>query len=92
METPRTTPLSILTLAQHCPPKTVFFAQWFGSLLGIPINYAVVRWVLNTKRDYLTGELVDPTHQWTGQSLASNLTMAVQYVLLVSPHPLLLTK
>jgi hypothetical protein len=67
----------------HIPPKTVFFSQVFGSILGIPVNYAVVRWVLDTKFDYLTGEKEDPTHQWTAQSLASNLTMGVQYVLIV---------
>lgn len=61
----------------HVPPKDVFFSQVFGSFLGIPINYAVIRWVLDTKAAYLTGKEVDPTHQWTGQELASNLTMAV---------------
>jgi hypothetical protein len=68
----------------HIPPRDVFFSQIFGSFLGIPINYAVVKWVLETKADYLTGKEVDPTHQWTGQELASNLTMAVQYVMIVS--------
>ena len=68
----------------HIPPKAVFFSQVFGSFLGIPVNYAVVRWVLDTKFDYLTGDKEDPAHQWTGQSLASNLTMGVQYVLIVS--------
>ncbi|KAK0637847.1 Oligopeptide transporter 5 [Lasiodiplodia hormozganensis] len=66
----------------HIPPKTVFFTQVFGSFLGIPVNYAVVRWVLDTKFDYLTGKLEDPSHQWTAQSLTSNLTMGVQYVLI----------
>jgi hypothetical protein len=68
----------------HIPPKAVFFSQVFGSFLGIPINYAVIRWVLDTKFDYLTGEKEDPTHQWTAQSIATNLTMGVQYVLIVS--------
>jgi OPT family small oligopeptide transporter len=76
----------------HIPPKAVFFSQVFGSFLGIPVNYAVVRWVLDTKFDYLTGEKEDPTHQWTGQSLAQNLTMGVQYVLIgprrLFAHPL----
>ncbi|KAF4302820.1 oligopeptide transporter [Botryosphaeria dothidea] len=66
----------------HVAPKAVFFSQVFGSLVGVPVDYAVVRWVLNTKKDYLTGELEDPTHQWTAQELASNLTMGVQYVLI----------
>lgn len=63
------------------PPKAVFFSQVFGSLIGIPIDYGVIRWVLDTKRDYLLGQR-DPTHQWTGQSLASSLTSGVQYVLI----------
>lgn len=65
----------------HIPPKAVFFSQVFGSLIGIPIDYAVIRWVLDTKTDYLSGAQEDPTHQWTGQSLATSLTTAVQYVL-----------
>ncbi|EXF75525.1 hypothetical protein CFIO01_06261 [Colletotrichum fioriniae PJ7] len=66
----------------HLSPKAVFFSQVFGSFLGVPINYAVVRWVLDTKFDYLTGAKEDPAHQWTAQSLTSNLTMGVQYVLI----------
>lgn len=66
----------------HVPPRAVFFSQVFGSFIGIPINYGVVRWVIDTKRDYLTGKLEDPSHQWTAQSLTSNLTMGVQYVLI----------
>lgn len=65
----------------HVPPKAVFFSQIFGSLIGIPIDYGVIRWVLNTKSEYLSGAVTDPTHQWTGQSLASYLTSGVQYVL-----------
>ena len=68
----------------HVPPRDVFFSQVFGSFLGIPINYAVIRWVLDTKRDYLTGKEVDPTHQWTGQEIASGLTTSAQYVMIVS--------
>ncbi|KAL3961034.1 hypothetical protein ACCO45_006151 [Purpureocillium lilacinum] len=65
----------------HIPPKAVFFSQVFGSLIGIPIDYAVIRWVLNTKFDYLAGTIEDPTHQWTGQDLSRSLTLGVQYVL-----------
>jgi hypothetical protein len=68
----------------HIPPRATFFSQIFGCTLGIPINYAVVRWVINTKYDYLTGAKTDPTHQWTAQSLRSSLTTSVQYVLIVS--------
>lgn len=68
----------------HIPPKATFFSQIFGCTLGIPVNYAVVRWVLDSKRDYLTGKKADPTHQWTAQQLAGNLSSSVQYVLVVS--------
>lgn len=66
----------------HVPPRAVFFSQIFGSLIGIPVNYGVVRWVISTKFNYLTGAEEDPSHQWTAQELNSNLTMGVQYVLL----------
>ena len=66
----------------HVPPKAVFFSQIFGSFIGVPINYAVLKWVISSKFDYITGEVDDPTHQWTGQELASSLTLGVQYVLL----------
>lgn len=72
----------------HIPPRAVFFSQLFGSFLGIPVNYAVIRWVLDTKADYISGKLTDPTHQWTGQELASSLNTAVQYVMIVSGPPL----
>lgn len=65
----------------HIPPRATFFSQVFGATIGIPINYAVVRWVLNTKFDYLTGAKKDPSHQWTGQSVQSTLSTSVQYVL-----------
>lgn len=66
----------------HIPPRTVFFSQIFGSILGIPINYGVVRWVLNTKFDYLSGAKKDPLNQWTGQSLVSSNTLGVQYAII----------
>ena len=67
----------------HVPPKTVFFSQIFGSLVGVPIHYAVIRWVLDKKGDYLLAETRDPTNQWTGQTLTLQLTIATQYVLIV---------
>lgn len=68
----------------HIPPRATFFSQIFGASIGIPINYAVVRWVLSTKRDILLGVTADPTHQWTAQSLSSSLSTSVEYVLIVS--------
>lgn len=66
----------------HVPPMAVFFAQLFGEFIGVPINYASLRWVLATKRRYLTGELVDPLHQWTAQGVTVLHTNAIQYVIL----------
>lgn len=68
----------------HIPPRAVFFSQIFGSFIGIPINYAVIRWVLNTKADLMIGNVKDPNHQWTGQELTNAFTTSVQYVLVVS--------
>ncbi|KAK1985984.1 OPT oligopeptide transporter protein-domain-containing protein [Colletotrichum cereale] len=50
--------------------------------IGHYMHIAPRPWVLDTKFDYLTGEKEDPAHQWTAQSLTSNLTMCVQYVLI----------
>lgn len=74
----------------HIPPRAVFFSQIWGCLMGVPVNYGAMRWILNTKRDYLDGTKTDPLHQWTGQSLKSYNTMAVQYVL-VGPSRLFST-
>jgi len=67
----------------HIPPRTVFFSQLFGSFIGVPINYSVIRWILDTKSQYLKGKKVDPAHQWTGQTLVGSLTLSTQYVLIV---------
>ncbi|KAI1211648.1 OPT superfamily oligopeptide transporter [Annulohypoxylon truncatum] len=66
----------------HVPQRAIFFSQLFGITMGVPINYAAMRWIVDTKRDYLTGAVTDAAHIWTGQSLTSSLTMGVQYVLL----------
>ncbi|KAJ5645496.1 Oligopeptide transporter [Penicillium longicatenatum] len=66
----------------HIPPREIFFSQIFGTLMGVPINYAVIRWVMDTKGDYLTGVKTDPLNQWTGQSLRTSNTMGVQYAVL----------
>lgn len=73
----------------HVPPKAVFFSQVLGTMVGVPINYGAIRWVLDNKMHYLDGTMQDPNHQWTAQTLNSYLTSGVQYVLVVgSPFPL----
>ena len=71
----------------HIPPKAVFFSQMIGTMVGVPINYGAIRWVLNSKMPYLDGTMEDPNHQWTGQQLAGSLTTGVQYVLVVCSLP-----
>lgn len=66
----------------HIPPTLVFFSQIYGELVGVPINYLSLRWVMATKREYLTGEKIDALHQWTGQSIVTYHTNAIQYVVL----------
>lgn len=66
----------------HIPPRATFFSQIFGELLGIPINYAVIRWILKSKGEYLTGAREDPGKQWSAQKIKSYNTMAVQYVII----------
>ncbi|ODV79344.1 OPT superfamily oligopeptide transporter [Suhomyces tanzawaensis NRRL Y-17324] len=78
----------------HIPPKAVFFSQLYGELIGVPINYLGLRWVLSTKKEYLNGTKIDPLHQWTGQSIQAMHTNAIQYVvlgpsILFSRYPLL---
>ncbi|KAK2772340.1 hypothetical protein FQN53_004636 [Emmonsiellopsis sp. PD_33] len=66
----------------HIPPRAVFFSQIFAELIGIPVNYGVMQWVLKTKGDFLLGIKKDPLGQWTGQSLASYNSLGVQYVVI----------
>lgn len=66
----------------HIPPRLVFFSQIYGELIGVPINYLSLRWVLSSKWDYLTGKKTDALHQWTGQAVTMYHTNAIQYVIL----------
>lgn len=64
------------------PPKAVFFSQIFGDLIGVPVNYAALRWIIKEKGDYLNGSKKDPLNQWTGQLLVNYNTNAILYVML----------
>ncbi|KAG0238060.1 hypothetical protein BGW42_007614 [Actinomortierella wolfii] len=61
------------------PPRATFFSQLWGNFLGVPINYAIIRWVIDTKRPYLDGTTPDPLNQWTGQAPQSYLNQGIQY-------------
>ncbi|KAF9903593.1 hypothetical protein EC991_003505 [Linnemannia zychae] len=60
-------------------PRATFFAQIWGSLIGAPVNFAVIRWVIDTKRPYLDGTKKDPLGQWSGQSPQLYLNQGIQY-------------
>ncbi|KAJ2957088.1 hypothetical protein NQZ79_g7145 [Umbelopsis isabellina] len=64
------------------PPRLVFFSQVFGTFLGSPVNYAVIRWVVATKRPYLDGTMTDPNGQYSGQQAKSYYTSSTQYGLI----------
>lgn len=60
-------------------PRATFFSQLWGTLIGVPINYAVIRWVIDTKRPYLDGTKKDPLGQWSGQAPRMFLNQGIQY-------------
>ncbi|KAH7036100.1 OPT oligopeptide transporter protein-domain-containing protein [Linnemannia elongata] len=60
-------------------PRATFFSQIWGTLIGVPVNYAVIRWVIDTKRPYLNGTQRDPLGQWTGQAPRMYLNQGIQY-------------
>lgn len=54
------------------PPKAMFLAQVWGTVIGCVVNLAVVRLVLSPAagyRAFLDGTQVDPTGQWDGRKL-----------------------
>ncbi|KAK3829657.1 MAG: hypothetical protein J3R72DRAFT_456947 [Linnemannia gamsii] len=54
-------------------------SQLWGNLIGVPINYVVIRWVIDTKRPYLDGTKTGPLGQWSGQTPQSYLSQGIQY-------------
>lgn len=66
----------------HLPPKSVFVSQLFGEFIGVPVNYIALKWVIKSKRHFLDGSMIDPLHQWTGQTITTYHTNAIQYVVL----------
>ncbi|KAJ7697833.1 OPT oligopeptide transporter [Mycena rosella] len=65
----------------HIPPRHIIGIQIMAALVGLPINYGIMRWILETKFDYLTGIKTDPTGQWTAQDFKSYNTAGIQYAL-----------
>lgn len=50
------------------PPRLMFAAQCWGTIIGAIINYAVLDSIISSKREYLDGTVVDPTGQWSGRN------------------------
>ncbi|KAJ7464217.1 OPT oligopeptide transporter [Mycena galericulata] len=75
----------------HIPPRATIGIQIMAALVGLPVNYGVMRWILYTKFDYLTGVRHDPTGEWTAQDFKSYNTAGIQYAL-VGPTRLFANK
>ncbi|KAF4420948.1 Oligopeptide transporter 5 [Colletotrichum fructicola Nara gc5] len=71
----------------HLPPRDVVGIQIIANMLALPINYGVMRWVIASKFDYVSGRVPDPAGQWTGQEFKSYNTAGIQYAL-VGPKKL----
>ncbi|ODN73352.1 OPT family small oligopeptide transporter [Cryptococcus amylolentus CBS 6039] len=65
----------------HIPPRQVIGIQVLANMLAIPVNYGVMRWVIASKFDYVSGKVADPAGQWTGQEFKSYNSAGVQYSL-----------
>ncbi|CAG8758232.1 9793_t:CDS:10 [Dentiscutata erythropus] len=48
------------------PPRSMFIAQIWGTIIGIIVNYWTLNIIINTKRSYIDGTEADPTGQWAG--------------------------
>ncbi|GAA95778.1 uncharacterized protein L969DRAFT_87803 [Mixia osmundae IAM 14324] len=55
-------------LYMKIPPRSLFIAQLLGTTLGAIVNYVFIRIVLDSKRQYLDGSVVDPQGQWDGRA------------------------
>ncbi|KAF8853899.1 putative plant-like oligopeptide transporter [Acephala macrosclerotiorum] len=49
----------------HLPPRDVMGMQILASIITLPVNYGVMRAVIFSKFDYVSGKIVDPSGQWT---------------------------
>ncbi|GAA5905962.1 OPT family oligopeptide transporter [Sporobolomyces salmoneus] len=56
-----------LGLYMKIPPRHLFLCQVYGTALGSITNYSLIKGVIDSKRPYLDGSLIDPTAQWTGR-------------------------
>lgn len=66
----------------HIPPRATLMAQVWGIIVGVPVNYATILWVCNTKGGILTGAITDPNRQWTGQTVISLYNQSISFALI----------
>ncbi|KAK1991360.1 OPT oligopeptide transporter [Colletotrichum falcatum] len=65
----------------HLPPRQVVGIQIIANMIALPVNYGVMRWVVASKFDYVSGRVPDPQGQWMGQEFKSQNTACIQYAL-----------
>ncbi|WWC67755.1 uncharacterized protein I206_101667 [Kwoniella pini CBS 10737] len=65
----------------HLPPRVVIGIQILANMIALPVNYGVMRWVISSKFEYVSGQKADPGGQWTGQQFKSYNTDGIQYSL-----------
>ncbi|GJJ70241.1 hypothetical protein EMPS_02590 [Entomortierella parvispora] len=53
------------------PPRAMFVAQFWGTIVGGLFNYMTMILIINSHRDILDGTETDPTGLWTGNSPAT---------------------
>ncbi|KAF7311463.1 OPT oligopeptide transporter [Mycena kentingensis (nom. inval.)] len=71
----------------HIPPRATLMSQIWGIIIGVPVNYATILWVVNTKGGFLDGSEIDPNNQWTGQTVISLNNQGISFAL-VGPKKL----
>jgi len=49
------------------PPRAMFVAQFWGTLIGGVFNYITMILIIDSQRAYLSGAKQDPSGLWTGQ-------------------------
>lgn len=55
--------------------------QILASIVSLPAQYGIMRWVIAAKWAYVSGEETDPAGQWTGQTFKIYNTDGIQYTL-----------
>jgi len=48
------------------PPRAMFIAQCYGTIIGALVNYFVMKMIIDAKRPFLDGTTSDPAGQWAG--------------------------